>query len=62
VDVCLAIRVVVAVIGPVLYPEDKWVSNALCYPKAWIVCVSLMLCVAYIASNVPSAGEPYDHS
>jgi len=25
-------------------------------------CSSAVLCVAHIASTVPSAGEPYDHS
>jgi len=48
VDVYLAIRVVVPVIGSVLYPEDKWVSNALCYPKAGIFCVPLRCYVSPI--------------
>lgn len=26
------------------------------------LCSSAVLCVAHIASTVPSAGEPYDHS
>ena len=45
VDVYLAIRVVVPVIGSVLYPEDKWVSDSLCCPKAWIASVPLRCCV-----------------
>jgi hypothetical protein len=56
VDVYLAIRMVVSMIGSVMYQEDKWVSNALCSDFR---CSSTGLFVAHTSSPLSLHRQPY---